>query len=141
MAKYIFGRFIKCLYPVQKFQSDPERQLSVILDRESEKWFRPARGQFQLYYRSGIGEQEYQPDFVAETAGCIYMLEPKARNQLDAPDVVAKKEAALRWCENASDHAKTYGGKPWVYLLIPHDMLAENMTLKGLKERFKIRAA
>jgi type III restriction enzyme len=119
-------------YPVQKFDSDAERQLSVILDREAEKWFKPARGQFQIYYRTGAGEQEYQPDFVAETVDCIYMLEPKARNQLDAPDVVAKKEAALRWCQNASTHAKSYGGKPWVYVLIPHDVIAENMSLAGL---------
>lgn len=25
MAKYLFGGFSRCLYPVQKFQSDPER--------------------------------------------------------------------------------------------------------------------
>lgn len=132
MAKYLFGGFSKCLYPVQKFDSDAERQLSVILDREADKWFKPARGQFQIYYRTGAGEQEYQPDFVAETADCIYMLEPKARNQLDAPDVVAKKEAAIRWCQNASDHSRTYGGKPWVYVLIPHDVIAENMSLARL---------
>lgn len=134
MAKYLFGGFSKCLYPVQKFDSDAERQLSVILDREADKWFKPARGQFQIYYRAGTGEQEYQPDFVAETGDCIYMLEPKARNQLDAPDVVAKKEAALRWCQNASSHAKTCGGKPWIYVLIPHDVIAENMTLRGLEK-------
>lgn len=134
MAKYLFGGFSKCLYPVQKFDSDSERQLSVILDREADKWFKPARGQFQIYYRTGAGEQEYQPDFVAETADCIYMLEPKARNQLDAPDVVAKKEAALRWCQNASAHAKSYGGKPWIYVLIPHDVIAENMSLAGLSK-------
>lgn len=136
MAKYLFGGFTKCLYPVQKFDSDSERQLAVILDRESEKWFRPARGQFQIYYRTGTGEQEYQPDFVAETADYIYMLEPKARNQLDATEVIAKKEAAIRWCQNASDHAKTYDGKSWVYLLIPHDVITENMTLGGLRKSF-----
>jgi type III restriction enzyme len=134
MAKYVFGGFSKCLYPFQKFDSDAERQLSVILDREADKWFKPARGQFQIYYRSGAGEQEYQPDFVAETADCIYMLEPKARNQLEAPDVIAKKEAALRWCQNASNHAKSYRGKPWIYVLIPHDLIAENMSLRGLEK-------
>lgn len=132
MSKYLFAGFRKCLYSVQKFDSDSERQLAVILDRDADKWFKPARGQFQIYYKSGTGEQEYQPDFVAETSECIYMLEPKARNQLNAPDVESKKMAAVRWCRNASDHAKTYGGKPWVYLLIPHDMISENITLAGL---------
>lgn len=77
MAKYLFSGFRRCLYPVQKFQSDPERKLAVILDRETFKWFRPAKGQFQIFYRDGADHQEYQPDFVAETADTIYMLEPK----------------------------------------------------------------
>lgn len=133
MAKYLFGGFSKCLYPVQKFDSDTERQIAVILEREAIKWFRPARGQFQIYYRSPTGEQEYQPDFVAETDEAIYMLEPKARNQMDASEVLAKKDAAVQWCRNATDFAKTHGGKPWVYLLIPHDIVASNMTIKGLE--------
>ena len=70
MAKYLFGGFKRCLYPVQKFQSDAERKLAVILDREAEKWFKPAKGQFQIFYRQGADHLEYQPDFVAETAGC-----------------------------------------------------------------------
>ena len=132
MAKYLFGGFKKCLYPVQKFQSDAERKLSVILERESLKWFKPAKGQFQIYYKSGADHLEYQPDFVAETQDTIYMLEPKARNEMIAPDVLAKKEVAVQWCQHASDHAKTCGGKPWQYLLIPHDVIAENMNLAGL---------
>jgi type III restriction enzyme len=132
MPKYLFGGFSKCLYPVQKFDSDTERLLAVILEREAEKWFKPARGQFHIYYRVGAGDQEYQPDFVAETADCIYMLEPKRYKEMETPEVLAKKEVAVRWCQNASDHAKTYGGKPWVYALIPHDVVAENMTLVGL---------
>ncbi len=35
MARYLFGGFSKCLYPVQKFQSDSERKLAVILEREA----------------------------------------------------------------------------------------------------------
>jgi type III restriction enzyme len=29
-----------------------------------------------------------------------------------------------------------HGGKPWRYLLIPHDEIAENKTLAGLAARF-----
>ncbi len=57
------------------------------------------------------------------------MLEPKARNELDAVDVLAKRDAAVKWCELATDHAASYGGKPWQYVLIPHDIIFENMTL------------
>ena len=132
MAKYIFGGFSKCLYPIQKFQSDSERRLAVILDREALKWFKPAKGQFQIFYKSGADHLEYLPDFVAETSDCIYMLEPKAKNEMDDPVVLAKKEAALKWCNHASDYTITCGGKPWRYLLIPHDVIQENITIPGL---------
>ncbi len=136
MAKYLFGGFKRCLYPVQKFQSDAERKLAVILEREAVKWFKPAKGQFQLFYKSGADQLEYQPDFVAETSDFVYMLEPKARNQLEEADVVAKKAAAVQWCRHASDHAASYRGKAWHYALIPHDVVSENMTLRALAEQF-----
>ena len=132
MSKYLFGGFKKCLYPVQKFDAEGERVLSIILERESEKWFKPARGQFQIFYRYGSDHPEYQPDFVAETVDAIYMLEPKAKNNMSDPDVLAKKEAAEKWCKNASDHTAKHGGKPWHYLLIPHDTIAENMSINML---------
>jgi type III restriction enzyme len=136
MARYLFGGSRRCPYPVQKFESDAERRLAVILERDALKWFRPARGQFQIDYRDGADHREYQPDFVAEVAEAIYMLEPKMRKELEDPVVLAKKEVALSWCANASSHTLSNGGKPWRYLLIPHDAVAENMTLSGLAEQF-----
>jgi type III restriction enzyme len=53
MAQYLFSGFKRCLYPVQKFDSDAERRLAVILERDSLKWFKPAKGQFQIFYRQG----------------------------------------------------------------------------------------
>ena len=138
MAKYLFGGLRRCLYPVQKFQSDPERKLAVILDRETLKWFRPAKGQFQIYYRNGADHLEYQPDFVAETADAIYMLESKRRTDLGTEEVEAKKAAAVQWCQHASAHAASYDGKPWRYVLVPHDVIAENMTLEVLAGQFGV---
>jgi len=139
MAKYLFGGFKRCLYPVQKFQSDSERKLSVIVEREASKWFKPAKGQFQIYYKLGADHPEYQPDFVAETDSFIYMLEPKSRAELTADDVIAKRDAAVKWCKQANVHTKTYGGKPWKYLLIPHDVIAENITLDWLAAQFEAK--
>lgn len=136
MAKYLFNGFTRCLYPVQKFDSEAERKLAVILDRDAAKWIKPAKGQFQIFYRIGADHLEYQPDFVAETPEAIFMVEPKARNQMEDPIVLAKKEAAIKWCTNASEHALSNGGKPWRYLLIPHDEIAENITLDALVQRF-----
>jgi len=136
MTKYLFGGFKRCLFPVQKFQSEAERILAVILDREAKKWFKPAKGQFQIFYKSGADHLEYQPDFVAENESAIHMLEPKAKNQMGDADVLAKRDAAVRWCEQASAHAATCNGKPWKYALIPHDVIAGNMTLAGLVKQF-----
>ena len=66
------------------------------------------------------------------------MLEPKAKNELSAPEVLAKKDVAVKWCKQASDHAKTYNGKPWEYLLIPHDAIAENMTIAALAAAYTV---
>jgi type III restriction enzyme len=134
MAKYLFTGFQRCLYPVQKFQSEAERILAGILEREANRWFKPAKGQFQIFYKSGADHLEYQPDFVAETADAIYMLEPKARNQMEDSDVLAKQDAAIKWCEQAGAYAVTCGGKPWKYALIAHDQIATNMTIAGLIE-------
>ena len=133
MAKYLFGGFAHCLYPVQKFHSEAERRLAVILDREALKWFKPAKGQFQIYYKQGADHSEYQPDFVAETADTIYMLEPKAKNEMNDPVVLAKRDVAVAWCSNATDYSLKHGGKPWKYLVIPHDIIADNTTLKFLE--------
>ena len=107
--------------------------LAVIVDRESQKWFRPVRGQFLIFYKWGAEQPEYQPDFVAETESSIYMIETKAKNEMDDPEVLAKRDAAVTWCERATIHAATYKGKAWKYLLVPHDAIADNITLPRLE--------
>lgn len=141
IARRLFGGFDRCLYPVQKFHSDPERLLAVILDREALKWFRPAKGQFRITYRCEGEESEYQPDFVAEIADRILMIEVKAANQMGDGVVLAKRGAAVAWCGHATGHALRHGAKPWTYVLAPHDAVASNMTLGGLVQRFAVRAA
>jgi len=141
MAKYLFGGFKYCLFDTpQKFQSDAERRLAVILEREGLKWFRPAKGQFQIFYKSGADSPEYQPDFVAETADRIYMLEPKDAKQLNDEEVLAKKTSAVTWCNQATAHAVGYAGKGWTYVLIPHNAITDNMTVTGLAAAFAVES-
>ena len=64
------------------------------------------------------------------------MLEPKRRSEMDDTEVLAKSEAAVEWCRHASEYMQSNGGKPWSYVLIPHDVIAQNMTLKGLANQF-----
>ncbi|HLD44988.1 MAG TPA: type III restriction endonuclease subunit R, partial [bacterium] len=105
------------------------RRFAVILERDADKWFKPAKGQFQLFYKLGVEQPEYVPDFVVETAHHLLMCETKARNELGADDVKAKAEAGTLWCKHASDHARTTGAKPWKYLLIAHDVVTEDKRL------------
>ncbi len=129
IKQMLFGGFTRCLYPLQKFDSDTERRFSVILERDALKWFKPAKGQFQVYYKLGTEQPEYIPDFVAEVDAMIFMVETKARTDVNTQEVQAKAAAAARWCKHASDHAATVGSKPWRYLLVPHDEIAEAQRL------------
>jgi type III restriction enzyme len=129
IKQMVFGHFSKCLYPLQKFDSDTERRFAIILEREADKWFKPAKGQFQLFYRLGTDQPEYVPDFVAETSHFVLMVETKARNELEALDVRAKAEAGALWCRHASANARSVGAKPWKYLLVPHEQVTEDKRL------------
>jgi type III restriction enzyme len=51
-------------------------------------------------------------------------------------EVLAKQNAAVTWCKQASEHSAKHNGKPWAYALIPHDAIVENMTVDMLVKRF-----
>jgi type III restriction enzyme len=138
IKQMLFGGFSRCLYPLQKFDSDTERRFAVILERHASKWFRPAKGQFQIYYKLGTEQPEYIPDFVAETDAFILMVETKAQVDVGTPEVQAKAAAAARWCQHASDYAKTVGAKPWRYLLVPHNEINESKSLTDFL-RFEVK--
>jgi len=131
IRKMLFSGFARCLYRVQKFDSDSERRFAVVLenDREVLKWFKPAKGVFQIHYKS---DASYEPDFVVETKQGKLLCEPKSAAEMEDPDVLAKAKAAAEWCRHATEHELSNGGKPWAYLLIPHDVIKDNKTLQGL---------
>lgn len=126
IKRLVYGGFSKCLFELQKFDSDTERRFAIILERDSLKWFKPAKGQFQIYYHWGTEEPEYIPDFVVETNDFYMLAETKSRAELTSKEVETKAEAAKEWCKNAS----TVSLKPWHYVLIPHDEVKENLLLK-----------
>ncbi len=124
----LFNGFQKSLYSVLKFQSNSERVMAVILesDKSVQKWLKPAKGDFRIYYAH---DDEYVPDFAVETSDARFLCEPKSKDEMTNDIVLAKARAALLWCQRATEHA---GGKPWKYLLIPHDAIDESKTLAGL---------
>lgn len=140
IKQMLFGRFSKCLYPLQKFDSDTERRFAVILERDAQKWFKPAQGQFQIYWKSGLDSKEYIPDFVVETKDSIWLVETKAGKDLKDPEVLAKADAAFEWCKHATDYALQHNGKHWRYVLIPHDEVVESKKLADFL-RFEKKSA
>lgn len=81
-----------------------------------------------------------QPDFVVETTTGKLIVEIKAKKDLKDETVLAKAKAARVWIGHANTHAKSYGGKPWRYLLVPHDALLESMSLAGLAARYELQS-
>jgi type III restriction enzyme len=136
IKQMLFGGFSKCLYPVQKFDSDTERRFAVILERDAQKWLKPAKGQFKIYYKDGTEHPEYVPDFVAEIDNSVLMIETKSQTEMADARVQAKADAAVKWCENASEYLMKNGGKVWKYLLIPHDEVKENFQLADYIRNF-----
>ncbi|MEK4494289.1 DEAD/DEAH box helicase [Ureibacillus sp. FSL W8-0352] len=132
-----FGGFKKCLYRTQKFESDAERKFAVICESDPSvlKWLKPTQNHIKIYYNQ---TQAYIPDFIVETDEKMYLCEIKATNKIEEDQEVAlKAQAAITWCQHASKHALENGGKEWVYLLIPHDDVDSNKTIKGLEAIYK----
>ena len=74
---------------------------------------------------------------MVETTTRKLLIEPKRRSEMDDQDVQAKARAAARWCRYANEHAADHGGKPWSYLLVPHDSLGPERSLAGLIAEFE----
>jgi type III restriction enzyme len=138
----LFGGFSKCLYPAQRFHSDTERRFAVILENDPEvvKWFKPDKEAIRIFYKSESGDVPYEPDFIAETNTSKLICETKAAKDMKTAEVQEKAKAAVKWCEHATIHEKQVGGKPWAYLLIPHDTVDEAKTIQGLAAGFTLKA-
>ncbi len=134
-----FGGFQRCVYETQKFDSDPERLFAIVLESDVSvlKWVKPLPGLVRIDYRHGQG---YEPDFVVETNNDKLLCEIKRATEMDDPEVKDKAEAAVTFCKHATAHANENGGKPWRYLLIPHDAVTVSATLGALEGRFALTA-
>lgn len=136
----VFNGFKKACHTLYKFDSNTERIFAIVLENDKEvlKWMRPSPKQFNIYYGPD-GCSRYEPDFVAETADTIYMVEIKARNELKDSEVQEKANAAQVYCDAASDWNAQHNGKPWVYALVSHDEVRLNSSFRSLMEnRFPV---
>ena len=136
IPKYVFRGFEKACHFDYKFDSKAEQDLSFVMENDKEviKWLRPAPNQFRIYWDNN--SKRYEPDFVAESDDTIYMIEVKRSDQMEEASVLAKKEAALKYCNHASDYTKMNGGKVWKYVLVPHNEVARNSSVGHLFKEF-----
>lgn len=132
---FLYTGFKRSCFEAVKFESEPERIFANILEHDVlvKKWIKPARGTFQIFYHK---DTAYEPDFVVESEHHMYLVEIKRRYDLEDEIVKKKAEAATFWCTLATNHANENQGRPWSYLLIPHDEVDITMTLGGLASRF-----
>lgn len=139
IPQMLFAGFEKSVYDKQRFQSDPERRFAVILENDGQvlRWIKPQKEDLMISLPKDGGY--YVPDFVVETEDAKYVCEVKARDELSSPDVKEKAKACLQWCEGANQHARQHKGKPWSYLLIPHDDVDEQRSFSGLVESYSYR--
>ena len=127
IKKYLFTGYRKSYYPANAFDSDTERQFSIILEEDPDviRWIKPPLNQLGLFWKAG---QQYNPDFLVETTTGKYMVEVKALNEVNNEEVVSKAREGIRWCAFAttadSDH------KTWEYRLISDDNIHPGNTCK-----------
>lgn len=134
IKKYVFTGYKKSYYNINAFDSDTERLVSVILedDKDVIHWIKPPLNQLGLFWQAG---QQYNPDFLVETPTTKYMIEIKAKNEVNNPDVVGKAKEGIKWCKYAS--IVDFDKKPWEYKLITDEVISVGNTLKyilGLSE-------
>ena len=127
IRKYLFTGYKKGYYTENGFDSDTERLFSIILEEDPEviRWIKPPLNQLGLFWQAG---QQYNPDFLVETATYKYMVEVKAANEVTAQDVVAKAREGIRWCRFASTADPDH--KPWVYRLITDENIHPGNTCR-----------
>lgn len=95
IKKYLFTGYKKSYYPANAFDSDTERQFSVILEEDPDviRWIKPPLNQLGLFWKAG---QQYNPDFLVETTTGKYMVEVKALNEVNNEEVVSKACEGIR---------------------------------------------
>ena len=67
-----------------------------------------------------------------ETKDAIYLIETKKETYIESVNVQEKAQAALEYCKHATDFTIPNGGKPWKYVLIPHNAIMVNMSFDTL---------
>lgn len=137
IKNYLFTGYKKSYYPNNCFDSDTERQFSIIFEDDGDvlKWVKPPLNRLGIYWKPG---SQYTPDFIVETSTTKFMVEVKAKKDVSTEEVQLKAFEGIKWCKYASVVDKDK--KPWVYCLITDDNIQIGNTCKytlGLAVKFE----
>ncbi|MBQ2620303.1 MAG: DEAD/DEAH box helicase family protein [Thermoguttaceae bacterium] len=130
----LFTGIEKGVFAQAKFDSSPELVLARILESNTpvKKWLRPAPTEFELFYNG----KRYEPDFVAQTADCNYLIEVKGEDRINDEDVIAKKQRAITYCSLATKWSQAHGFMPWKHLFIPSQAISIISSFTYLSNNF-----
>jgi type III restriction enzyme len=68
----------------------------------------------------------YSPDFLVRTEGAVYLVETKAQDQTNHPNVQRKRKAALAWCDRINQLTDDQRqSPPWHYVLLGESIVYE----------------
>lgn len=135
----LFDGIKRGVFETAKFDSVPELKLARIVERETDfvqKWLRPSPMDFNITYNNG---KKYEPDFVIETEKNKFLVEVKNDNELSNPDVLAKKQKSIEYCQLVSKWAKETGDKEWIYVFIPASKISSKSTFRYLSEYYAVK--
>ncbi len=66
------------------------------------------------------------------------MVETKQERDLNANELQEKAVAAQEYCRHATEYMAANGGKPWAYVVIPHNAVLLNMGFATLATKYSL---
>ncbi len=123
----------RSLFSVEWFDTNPERAVANMVDNDDAVscWVRLHIKELPILWNSG--GQQYNPDLIVIDAdGTHWVVETKMNKEMEAEDVLGKREAAVRWANHVS--ASDEVDVTWRYLLVAE---ADIATAKGSWEALK----
>lgn len=116
----------KSLYPLNWFDSTPERTFANLVDSEEDiaMWARIGRGELKVEWENGT----YTPDFYVRTGARHLLVEVKADKDVETATVQGKKAGAEAWARYVTDN----GQGNWRYVLISESVLMTAKTFDAV---------
>ena len=114
---YAYDSWQRSLFPLEWFDSRPERTVANIVDEDDGVvcWVRLHTGELPILWNSE--GQQYNPDLIViENDGTHWVAEIKMEKEMTATDGLGKRDAAKRWANYITADERV--GTTWRYLLV-----------------------